>query len=289
MHSAAPDSATPAYADFYGLTGAPFAPAPDPDFFYESPAHKRALAYLRFGLSQEHGSVIITGCTGIGKTTLIRRLGRPLRARSLVTAQLEVPPPGLPSLTVAVGQLLGLHLDGVPVARALSAVKSHLVTLRQGGKRVYLVLDEAQRLSVEGVAELEGLLGLRTGSRRLLPALLFADVDFREVLRDPERRPLRQSIAVAYQINPFSLEETIAYVEHRLRAAGWREDPVFLPLAHMELFFLSMGVPGRINRLCDEALAHAAAQLAHEVKAETISTVAASLPPEPAAGDGGPW
>nr|MCU0935763.1 AAA family ATPase [Gammaproteobacteria bacterium] len=212
VHTATSDPPLPAYAGFYGLGAAPFAADPDPAFFFEGPGHKRALAYLRFGLTQEQGAVIITGSTGMGKTTLLRRLGRSLRSHGLATAQLEVPAQGLPSLTTTVAELLGLPLEGLPASRALPALKSHLVTLRQGGNRVYLVLDEAQRLSADGVAELERLLALRTGSRRLLPALLFADVDFREVLRAPELGSLRQSIAVAYQLNPFSLEETIAYV-----------------------------------------------------------------------------
>jgi type II secretory pathway predicted ATPase ExeA len=277
------------YKAFYGLSGDPFGLDPDPRFFFESPGHKRALAYLRFGLSQEQGSVIITGACGIGKTTLIRRIARQLQARSLVVANLLIPPGGLPRLTSAVAEQLGLAAVGSTDARLLSGLKSHLTTLRQNGKRVYLVLDEVQHLSAEGLDELEALLGLRTGSRRLMPCLLFADAEFRDTLRATERQTLRQCMSVAYQVNPFSLEETIAYVEHRLRLAGWREDPVILPLAYMEVYFLSMGIPGRINRLCAQALAHAAEHGLHEVKAETLDTAAASLPPEPEAADQRPW
>jgi len=133
------------------------------------------------------------------------------------------------------------------------------------------------------------VLGLRTGSRRLMPGLLFADAEFRDTLRTPERQDLRHCTSVAYQVNPFNLEETIAYIEHRLHLVDWRDDPVFLPLAHMEVYFLSMGIPGRINRLCAQALTYAAREGLHEVKAETVDTAAAQLPPEPQSEAHGPW
>jgi type II secretory pathway predicted ATPase ExeA len=277
------------YTAFYRLSEDPFGPDPDPRFFFESPGHKRALAYLRFGLTQDQGSVIITGARGIGKTTLIRRIAKQLEAENLVAVHFLVPPGGLPGLTAAVAQQLGIAAAGRSEAQLLSALKSHLATLRQNGKRVYVVLDEVQHLSAEALDELQRVLGLRTGSRRLMPGLLFADAEFRDTLRTPERQDLRHCTSVAYQVNPFNLEETIAYIEHRLRLVDWRDDPVFLPLAHMEVYFLSMGIPGRINRLCAQALTYAAREGLHEVKAETVDTAAAQLPPEPQSEAHGPW
>jgi type II secretory pathway predicted ATPase ExeA len=275
------------YTDYYGLTDDPFAPQPDPRYFFESPGHKRALAYLRYGLGQGEGTVIITGPRGIGKTTLIHRLARSLRSPGLVPVHLLIPPGGLEGVTRVVGERLGLPVGNAPAGAVLRALESHLVTLRQSGTRAQLVLDEAQNLSPRELQVIEGLLGARVGSLALLPALLFAESEFRDTLRAPERRGLRQCACVAYQLNPLSLEETIAYVRHRLGRVGWKDDPAFLPLAHLELFFLSLGIPGRINDLCHHVLSHAAEQGLHEIKAETVATASTRLAPEPE--DRRPW
>jgi type II secretory pathway predicted ATPase ExeA len=277
------------YTAFYGLSGDPFAPDPDPRYFFESPGHKRALAYLRYGLGHGEGTVIITGARGMGKTTLIRRLARQLRARDLVPASLLVPPGGLPRLTQVVAEQFGLALGDLPADRAHAALRGHLLSLRQAGMRACLVLDEAHHLDRDGLDELTALLESRAGARLLVPGLLLAQAEFRDTLRAPERRPLRHCTSVAYQLNPLGLEETIAYIEHRLRLAGWNDDPVFLPLAYLEVFFLSMGIPGRVNQLCSEVLLHAAEQGLHEVKAETVATASTRLPAEPPEEAGRPW
>jgi type II secretory pathway predicted ATPase ExeA len=277
------------YTSYYGLTAEPFGAEPDPRFFFEGPGQKRALAYLRYGITRAEGAIVITGTRGIGKTMLVRRLARQLRARTLHPVQLTVPPSADAGLTTAVAGQLGLAPGGASTSRLRAALKGHLVTLRQAGRRALLVLDDAHRLDEEGLDELQALLALRAGSASLLPALLFADAELREVLRAPNRAPLRQATVAAYQLNPFGLEETVAYVEHRLRLAGWREDPVFLPLAYMEVFMLSMGIPGRINQLCYYALEDAAEQGLREIKVETVSTASTRVPADPGEADRRPW
>lgn len=277
------------YTAYYGFSSDPFAPDPDPRYFFEGPGHKRALAYLRYGLSHGEGTVIITGARGIGKTTLIRRLARHLRGRDLAPVHLLVPPRGLSDLVGAVVDQLGLAGLGPPLGGLNVTLMAHLLELQQAGKRACLVLDEAHHLSEDGLCDLEALIALRSGSRFLLPGLLFAEAEFRDTLRAPHRQPLRQCATVAYQLNPLGPEETVAYVEHRLRLGGWREDPLFLPLAYLEVYFLSMGIPGRINQLCSQALLCAAEQGLHEIKAETVDTAATLLPPDPTEDLGRPW
>lgn len=278
------------YRDFFGLSADPFSPAPDPRFFFESHTHRRALAYLRYGIAQEEGSVIITGARGMGKTLLLRRLARALRARSATVVDVPVPPSGVDDLVREVARRLGLAEGPMPTRRLHGAIRGHLLTLRQAGRRAFLVLDEVHNLPALALLQLQDLVGQRTGSRYLFPGLLLGDVDFRETLQHPDFRSLRQATAAAYQLSPLSLEETMDYIEHRLRLAGWRGDnPRFAPLAFMEAHFLGMGVPGRISRLCDRSLAIAAEQGLAEVKAETVNTAAALLPGEPETEGESPW
>jgi type II secretory pathway predicted ATPase ExeA len=206
-----------------------------------------------------------------------------------VVAYLTVPPGGVTDLLADAAADLGLPAEDLPPDQLASGVRGHLSTLRQAGKRAYLVVDDVHNLSAGGLRDLQSLLVARYGSRFLLPGLLLGEPGFRETLRDSEYRPLRHATSVAYQLNPLGLEETMAYVEHRLRVAGWQGDPRWLPLAHMEVYFLSFGIPGRVDQLCERVLAHAAELGLHEIKAETVSTAAALLPPEPEPVLESPW
>ncbi len=156
------------YETFFGLTGKPFQLNPDPAFFYGSRGHKRAFAYLQYGVHQGEGFIIITGEVGAGKTTLVRSLLEQIDPSELVAAQLVTTQLDAEDLLRAVAMAFGLSTRAMDKAQLLAELEAFLVSLVPQGKRALLIVDEAQNLSGRAIEELRMLSNFQLGSQGLL-------------------------------------------------------------------------------------------------------------------------
>ena len=265
------------YESFFGLSGKPFQLNPDPDFFYGSRGHKRAMAYLEYGLHQGEGFIVITGDVGAGKTTLVRNLLRRIPADTISAAQIVSTQVDADDLLRLVAASFGLEHAGADKAALLVQLEQHFRQLHSEGRRALLVVDEAQNLSPRAVEELRMLSNFQVGTRSLVQSFLVGQPEFREIMQRPEMRQLKQRIIASYHLGPLDRAETQAYVEHRLRHVGWREDPAFDEAAFDGIFAHSGGVPRRINTLCDRTLLAAFLGEQHRVTAEQVEEAAAEL------------
>jgi len=265
------------YESFFGLSGKPFQLNPDPDFFYGSRGHKRAMAYLEYGLHQGEGFIVITGDVGAGKTTLVRNLLRRIPADTISAAQIVSTQVDADDLLRLVAASFGLEHAGTDKAALLVRLEQHFRQLHAEGRRALLVVDEAQNLSPRAVEELRMLSNFQVGTRSLVQSFLVGQPEFREIMQRPEMRQLKQRIIASYHLGPLDRAETQAYVEHRLRHVGWQEDPAFDEAAFDRIFEHSGGVPRRINTLCDRTLLAAFLGELHRVTAEQVEEAAAEL------------
>lgn len=281
------------FEPFYGMTGQPFQLSPDPEFFYGSRGHKRAYAYMQYGLFQGEGFIVLTGEVGAGKTTLIRTLLAELDNSKVVAAQLVSTQLDADSLLRAVATAFGLAVREHDKARLLAQLEAYLVSLLTMNQRALLIVDEAQNLSAQSVEELRMLSNFQIGNRALLQSFLVGQPQLRELMRSPSMQQLRQRVIAAYHLAPLDRDETRAYIEHRLKRVGWKDDPRFedavFPLVHAH----TGGIPRRINTLCTRALIAAFLREKHEITAADVEQVIAELSEEfgealaaPAAGNG---
>lgn len=243
------------YIDYYGFSAKPFQLSPDPRFFFGSRAHSRALAYLRYGLSQGEGFIVITGGIGTGKTTLVKSLfdeldpGRVIAAQ-LVTTQLEAD-----EMLRSVVAAFGLPYEQVGKAALLRHFEDFLRGHTRHGRRVLLVVDEAQNLPAKSLEELRMLSNFQIAEAPLLQSFLLGQEEFRYTLQDPNMEQLRQRVIASCHLNPLSDAETHDYIEHRLRVVGWRgEMPRFSAEAHAAIYRHTEGIPRRVNVFCDRLL-----------------------------------
>lgn len=241
------------YEHFYNLSGKPFQLNPDPAFFYGSRGHQRAMAYLEYGVHQAEGFIVITGEVGAGKTTLVRNLFEHLDTDSLLAVQLVSTQLNADDMLRAVCGAFGLSDEGSK-ATLLRDLEAHLMDCQRAGKRALLVVDEAQNLEPAAVEELRMLSNFQTRWGSLLQSFLLGQPEFRATLQSPSMRQLRQRVIATYHLGPMDLEETQAYIEHRLRRVDWQNDPEFTPEAYRVLHEATEGVPRRINTLCDRVL-----------------------------------
>lgn len=242
------------YESYFGLTGKPFQLNPDPDFFFGSRGHKRAMAYLEYGLHQGEGFIVITGEVGAGKTTLVRNLLRRIPSDSIAAAQIVSTQVDANDLLRLAAAGFGLNGEGLDKSALLLSLERHFLDLDRQGKRALLIVDEAQNLAPQAVEELRMLSNFQVGTRSLVQSFLVGQPEFREIMQRPEMRQLKQRIIASYHLGPLDRAETKSYVEHRLSHVGWRDDPAFESGAFDRIHAHTGGVPRRINALCDRAL-----------------------------------
>jgi general secretion pathway protein A len=242
------------YQSFYGLTGKPFQLNPDPHFYFGSKQHRRAMAYLEYGMHQNEGFIVITGEVGAGKTTIVRNLLDGLDSTQVVAANLVSTQLDAEDILNMVGAAFGVRTKGAAKADVLMSLEAFLIRAAAKKKRCLLVVDEAQNLTSRAVEELRMLSNFQLGSQSVLQTFLIGQPEFRNILQSPDMLQLRQRIIASCHISPMDREETQGYVEHRLHCVGAKDRPSFDKEAFDAIFVATSGVPRRINALCDRVL-----------------------------------
>ncbi|MBB4097187.1 XrtA/PEP-CTERM system-associated ATPase [Sphingomonas kyeonggiensis] len=265
------------YDDHYGLTGRPFQLTPDPKFWFDTATHRKAMAYLGYGLSQGEGFVVITGDPGVGKTTLMGHLlGEIDRERlnviKIVSTQLR--PEDLLRL---VCQGLGIDSSGLNKAEMLGEIERGLHTVARSGRRTLVVVDEAQSLPIESLEELRMLSNFQAGGYPLLQIFLLGQPEFRLTLSDPRLEQLRQRVIAMHHLDPMQADEVEPYLIHRLSCVGWRGKPRFTNDAVAAIHRWSGGSPRRINQLASRVLLFGAVEEMETFGANELAAVIADL------------
>jgi general secretion pathway protein A len=266
------------YLSFFGLNEKPFAITPDPRYLYLSERHAEALAHLLYGINEAGGFVQLTGEVGTGKTTVVRSLLAQTPKNAEIALILN-PKMTAPEFLLTICEELGI---GVPDAATESLkdlvdiLSGYLLRAHAGGRRVVVVVDEAQNLAPTVLEQVRLLTNLETNTRKLLQIILIGQPELRELLARNELRQLAQRITGRYHLNPLTSAETAAYVRHRLRVAGATND-IFSPGALSEVHRLAVGVPRVINVVCDRALLGAYSMDRHRVTPNLVRNAASEV------------
>jgi general secretion pathway protein A len=266
------------YTDHYGLTAAPFQLTPDARFWFESGTHKKAMAYLGYGLAQNEGFIVVTGDIGAGKTTLVGHLMASidparLQAFKIVSTQVG----GDDTLRLA-AQAFGLFTEGVEKAQLLSRIESYLFDTARGGRRTLLIVDEAQNLPVESLEELRMLSNFQADGQSLLQIFLLGQPEFRDRLNaSPSLEQMRQRVIATHHLDPMIADETLPYLEHRMKLAGWTGNPKFTADAAIALHTASGGLPRKLNTLATRTLLLGSIENADVIDGALVSRVLQDL------------
>jgi general secretion pathway protein A len=241
------------YRSFFGFTCKPFQLSPDPDFLFLSGVHKRALTYLKYGIDENFGFILITGEIGTGKTTIIRSMIKQL-PREIKLARIHNTKVSSHQLLSMINEDFGLDTKNKDKTELLSELTDFLIKQYSGGGRAVLIIDEAQDLSVDLLEEIRLLSNLETDKSKLLQIILMGQPELNEKLSRPGLEQLRQRIAVSTHISPLGRNDTEAYIMHRLRVAGNEHCVSFEKGVMDEIYEFSQGIPRLINILCEFAL-----------------------------------
>jgi general secretion pathway protein A len=266
------------YTSFFGLNEKPFAITPDPRYLYMSERHAEALAHLMYGINEAGGFIQLTGEVGTGKTTVIRSLLEQLPGHADVALILN--PRITPAeflLTICEELHVSVPEAGLGSTKVLMDVLGrHLLDTHAEGRRVVLIVDEAQNLSTATLEQVRLLTNLETATTKLLQIILIGQPELRDLLDKPELRQLAQRITGRYHLHPLSREETAGYIKHRMRVAGATAE-AFTPAALREAHRLSGGVPRIINVISDRALLGAFTREDHRVGSGLIRQAASEV------------
>ena len=243
------------YTSFFGLAEKPFAITPDPRYLYLSERHAEALAHLLYGIDDAGGFVQLTGEVGTGKTTMVRSFLAQLPAHADVALILNprvTPEEFLLAICEELHVAVPAELRG-SVKGIVDLLNQFLLDAHARGRRVVVIVDEAQQLSADVLEQVRLLTNLETATQKLLQIILVGQPELREVLSRNDLRQLAQRVTGRYHLDPLSRPESAAYVRHRLKVAG-ASGEVFTAGALGELHRLAGGVPRLINVVADRAL-----------------------------------
>jgi general secretion pathway protein A len=266
------------YTRFFGLSEKPFAITPDPRYLYLSERHAEALAHLLYGINESGGFIQLTGEVGTGKTTVVRTLLSrvPHHADVAVILNPRVTPV---EFLLTICEELGIAIEAADrdsVKQMVDALNRRLLAAHAEGRRIIVIVDEAQNLSADTLEQVRLLTNLETPTQKLLQIILIGQPELRDLLNRNDLRQLAQRITGRYHLNPLSREETLGYVRHRLRVAGAAGE-IFTPRALAEVHRLSSGIPRVINVTCDRALLGAYTQETRKLTAALVRRAAGEV------------
>ncbi len=242
------------YLQHFELSEPPFSLTPDTGFFFGQGSHQEALNVLLVALHNGEGFIKVTGEVGTGKTLLCRQLLKLLQEHA-VTAYLPNPFLNPTGLRMALAGELGIEFArNIGQHRLLQLIYERLSQHNCDGRRVVLVIDEAQTLPDDSLEALRLLTNLETEKRKLLQVVLFAQPELDRRLRREEFRQLRQRIAFSHELRPLDAPALERYVHHRLTIAGYRGAVLYNRRALKCLHRASGGVPRLVNLLCHKSL-----------------------------------
>lgn len=243
------------YDQYYGFTGRPFQLTPDPDFYFESATHKKAMSYLGYGLNQAEGFIVVTGEVGAGKSTLVAHLMERIDRKALTVAQVVTSALDGEEIIHVVAQAFGLEVAGHDKAGALGALERLLQDEARAGRRCLLVVDECQNLDLDALEELRMLSNFQLGSHPLLQSLLLGQPEFRRTLaHHPSLDQLRQRIIASHHLEALDSSEVEAYITHRMKRVGWAGRPSLNEDLLPALYTKTEGIPRRVNQVMNRLL-----------------------------------
>jgi len=247
------------YLDHFGLSKPPFQITPDLDFFFSGGRRGDILSALLHVAGHEEGIITVVAEVGSGKTLLARLMISQL-APNISTVYLANPSFSRDEILGAIARDLGLKDLPLSTESRLAALQEELLRRHALGQRVLLVIDEAHAMPPESLEEVRLLSNLETGQNKLVNIMLFGQPELDEVLSDRRLRQVRDRIVHRFNLTPLPEQDAKAYVDHRLRAAGWKGGALFAAPALAALIKASGGRARRINLLADKALLSAYAQ-----------------------------
>lgn len=265
------------FEDHYGLSGRPFQLTPDARFWFDTATHKKAMAYLGYGLAQGEGFIVITGDIGAGKTTLVGHLTDTIDRERLhliriVSTQIEAE-----ELLRTVCAGLDVDATGMTKAVMLQAIERGLHAVARSGRRTLLIVDEAQALPVASLEELRMLSNFQAAGHALLQIFLLGQPEFRDLLHDSRLEQLRQRVIAMHHLGPMEPAELEHYLAHRLKVVGWTGNPDFGPDAVAAIYAWSGGIPRRVNQLAARVLLLGAMEQVQLFTAAHVAAVIADL------------
>ncbi|WP_033922054.1 ExeA family protein [Sphingomonas sp. 37zxx] len=266
------------YDEHYGLSGRPFQLTPDPKFWFETATHRKAMAYLGYGLSQGEGFIVITGDPGAGKTTLVGHLmdqidRERLHVIKIVSTQIEAS-----ELLHLVAAGLNVDTSHLSKAHVLASIERALHAMARSGKRTLLIIDEAQSLPLDSLEELRMLSNFQAGGYPLLQIFLLGQPEFRSVLQGAgSLEQLRQRVIAMHHLEPMEPEEVEPYLNHRLNIVGWDGRPEFDADAIAALHRWSGGVPRLLNQLASRVMLYGAIEGIDRFTADDVATVTSDI------------
>ena len=266
------------YNDHYGLTGRPFQLTPDPRFYFDSATHRKAMAYLGYGLAQGEGFIVVTGEIGAGKTTLVGHLMAsvdPTRVNAVKIVSTQVEGDDMLRLVAA---NFGLPTENVEKGQLLERIERFIVDRARTGQRTLLIVDEVQNLPLSSLEELRMLSNFQAKEQAMLQIFLLGQPEFRDRLANSDQlEQLRQRVIATHHLTAMDANEVGPYIEHRLKLVGWSGAPRFDASAYGAIFTQTGGVPRRINTLMTRVLLLASLDKAPLIDAALIAAVVADL------------
>ena len=264
------------YLDLFKLKELPFRLSPDPQFLYLSKQHARAKAYMESTIWFTDGFVVITGEIGAGKTTLIESFLKEIQT-DVVVAQINQTQVTAVDFLQAVLVQFGFSPFKMKKAELIATLNTFLIEQHGAGRKVLLIVDEAQNLSLRVLEEIRLLSGVETTKEKVLRIILAGQPELNDKLDAPELIQLAQRIRLRFHLSTLSSAEARAYIEHRLEVAGAGDRQIFAEDTFSEIYRYSGGVPRLVNTLCDTAMMSAFASNRDGVTLGDVATAVDEL------------